>query len=196
MRIIIAAVCALPFAVAVAAEDFPMPRMLKSMDKGQWKVDILEHSEAKPGQKMPAMTMCTDNLMKQAKEHQAAAKSKDKCTQRLLKDGSDEAVMETACPKRTVVTTMKREGSKSVLADIKSTGEHPMNMKMRYTHLGPCREGQAAMSFDKNSEQCKKIQASMANMDPTQRCAGAGANREQCEKMMRQQIAQAKAMCN
>ena len=37
MRIIIAAVCALPFAVAVAAEDFPMPRMLKGMDKGQWK---------------------------------------------------------------------------------------------------------------------------------------------------------------
>ena len=196
MRIIIAAVCALPFAVAVAAEDFPMPRMLKGMDKGQWKVDILEHSEAKPGQKMPAMTMCTDNLMKQAKEHQAAAKSKDKCTQRLLKDGADEAVMETACSKSTVVTTMKRESAKSVLADIKSTGEHPMNMKMRYTHLGPCREGQAAMSFDKNSEQCKKIQASMANMDPTQRCAGAGANREQCEKMMRQQIAQAKAMCN
>ena len=63
MRIIIAAVCALPFAVAVAAEDFPMPRMLKGMDKGQWKVDILEHSEAKPGQTLPAMTICTRPIM-------------------------------------------------------------------------------------------------------------------------------------
>ena len=139
VAIVVAAVCALP--LAAAAQDMPMPRMFKGMEKGQWKVDILEHS--------------------QAKEHQAA-KSERQCKQRMVKDSSDEAVMEIACPERTVTTTMKREGSKSVVADIKSTGKDPMNMKMRYTHLGPCREGQSAMSFDKNSEQCRKMQASMA----------------------------------
>ncbi len=193
VAIIVAAVLVSPY--AVAADDFPVPRMLKGMEKGQWRSEILEHSEAKPGQTLPAMTICTENLMKQAKDQKPAAKGERECKQRLVKDGSDEAVMETTCAKSTVVTTMKRESAKSVLADIKSTGEHPMKMKMRYTHLGPCREGQAAMSFDKDSEQCKKIRASVAQMDPAKSCAGSGAQREQCEKMMRQQLAQAKAMC-
>ncbi|SRR6266404_3959070 len=191
--IVVAAAWALP--LAVAAQDMPMPKMFKGMEKGQWQVDILEHSQAK-GQKLPSMTMCTETLMKQAKEQHPAAKSDNKCKHRMVKDGSDEAVMEIACPERTVTTTMRRENSKSVLADIKSTGKDPMNMKMRYTYVGACREGQAAISYDKNSEQCKKIQASMAKMDPSKECASAGAQRAQCEQMMRQQIAQAKAMCN
>lgn len=191
--IMLAAVCALPF--AAAAQVTAMPKMFQGMEKGQWKVDILEHSQAK-GQKLPTMTMCTEALMKQAKEQHPAAKSDNKCKQRMVKDGSDEAVMEIACPERTVTTTMKRENSKSILADIKSTGKDPMNMKMRYTYAGACREGQSAISYDKNSEQCKKIQASTAKMDPAKDCAGAGAQRAQCEQMVRQQIAQAKAMCN
>ena len=194
MRIIAAVICALP--LAAAAADAPVPRMLKGMEKGSWRTEILEHSEAKPGQQMPAMTVCTDNLMKQGKEHEASAKSEQQCKHRLLKDSADEAVMETTCPKNTVVTTMKRESPSSMLADIVAKGEHPMHLKMRYTHLGPCREGQAALSYDKNSEQCKKIQASMAKMDPAKECANAGAQRAQCEQTMRQQIAQAKAMCN
>ena len=192
--IAVAAACALP--LAAAAADTPVPRMLKGMEKGSWRTEILEHSEAKPGQKMPAMTICTDNLMQQGKEQQANAKSEQQCTHRLLKDIADEAVMETTCPKNTVVTTMKRENANSMLADIVAKGDHPMKMKMRYTHLGPCREGQATMSLDKNSEQCKKVQASVAKMDPAKECASAGAQRAQCEQMLRQQIAQAKAMCN
>jgi hypothetical protein len=191
--IVVAAVCALP--LAAAAQVSAMPRMFQGMEKGQWKVDILEHSQAR-GQQMPSMTMCTDSLMKQAKEHPGAAKGERQCKQRMVKDGSDEAVMEIACPERTVTTTMKRESPKSVLADIKSTGKDPMNMKMRYTYVGACREGQAAFGMDKNSEQCKKIQASVAKMDPAKDCAGSGAQRAQCEQTVRQHIAQAKAMCN
>ena len=185
--------CALP--LAAFAQDMPVPRLLKGMEKGSWRTEVLEHSEAK-GQKLPAMTMCTDNLMKQAREAQAKGKSEQKCKQRLLKDEADEAVMEITCPENTVVTTMKRESAKSMLADIKATGKHPMTMKMRYTYQGACREGQAAMGMDKDSEQCKKVRESVAKMDPAKQCANAGANREQCESMMRQQIAQAKAMCN
>ena len=194
IAIVVAAACALP--LAAAAEDFPVPRMLKGMEKGQWRMEILEHSQAKPGQKMPVMTLCADNLMKEARDQQAAAKSEHKCQQRLLKDRADEAVMETTCPDSTVTTTMKRESAKSVLADISATGRHPMHVKMRYTHVGACRQGQSAMSFDRDSEQCQKIRASVANLDPAKSCAGAGANRQQCEATLRQQIAQAKAMCN
>jgi hypothetical protein len=159
-------------------------------------VDMLENSMAKPGQQLPARIFCTDNLMKQAKEHRAAGKGGSECKQRVLKDGSDEAVLQTTCSDSTVVTTMKRESAKSVLADIKRTGEQPMKMKMRYTHLGPCREGQATMSYDKNSEQCKKTQSAAAKMDPAKDCADTGAQRAQCEQTIRQQIAQAKATCN
>ena len=185
--------CALP--LAAAAEDVVMPRMLKGMEKGQWRMEFLENSQLKPGQKPPVMTMCTDNLMNAAKDRQAKGKGDRQCTQRLLKDGADEAVMETVCPKRTYTTTLKREGAGSVLAEMKATGEHPMHMKMRYTHVGACRQGQPTMSFDKDSEQCQKIRAATAKMDPAKSCANAGANRDQCEQTMRQRVAQMKAMC-
>ena len=190
--LIIVAACALP--LAALAEDPPMPRMLKGMAKGSWRVDMLESSEAKSGQKMPPMTICTDNLMKHSAQKPPA---KSECKPRLLRDGSDEAVMEMSCPDRTVTTTMKRESAKSILMDVKSTGKGgPHNMKMRYTSIGACREGQPAFGYDKNSEQCKKMQSAMAQMDPAKNCANAGANRAQCEQQMRQQISQMKSMCS
>ena len=69
-------------------------------------------------------------------------------------------------------------------------------MKMRYTSIGACSEGQPAFGYDKNSEQCKKMQSAMAQMDPAKNCANAGANRAQCEQQMRQQISQMKSMCS
>lgn len=188
--------CALP--LAAAAEEMAVPRMLKGLEKGQWRMEVLEHSgdgqELKPGQKMPVMTMCTDNMLKAAKER-GANKGDRKCRQRLVKDASDEAIMEVTCPKNTYTTTLKRQGAGVVLADMTSTGDHPMHMKIRYTHTGACRAGQPTMSFDKDSEQCQRIRASVAKMDPAKSCASSGANREQCEQTLRQHIAQAKAMC-
>jgi hypothetical protein len=193
IAIAVIAACALP--LAAAAEDFPVPKMLNGMVKGQWRMEMLENSAAKPGQKMPAMTMCADNLLKDTKDRQE--KSERRCTARLVKDGSDEAVMETQCPERKFTTVLKRESGKSVLAQVDSTGERPIHVKMRYTHLGACPAGQSSgMSFDKDSEQCQKIRAAESRMDPAKQCANAGANREQCEQTMRQQIARMKAMCN
>ena len=195
MRVtLLVAAAALPlFAMAQEAQ---MPRMLQGVGKGQWRVEVLESSDAKPGQKMPAMTLCSDNLMKHPAE-KAAKKADTKCKQRLVKDSADEAVMEMTCPDRTVTTTMKRESSKSMVMDIRSTGKGaPHNMKLRYTSQGACREGQAGMSMDKDSAQCRQMQASMAKMDPAKACASSkGEQRAQCESMLRQQIAQAKAMC-
>jgi hypothetical protein len=191
---VVAAICALPF--AALAENPPMPRVFQGMQKGQWKVEMLENSTAKKGESMPTMTICSDNLLKHSKEN-SQAKSERRCKMRLLKDASDEAVVENTCPDHTSTTTIKRQSSKVVLMDMKSSGkEGPSTVKMRYTNLGACSAGQPTMTLDKNSEQCKKMQASAAKMDPAKDCAGAGAQRAQCEQMIRQHITQMRAMCS
>jgi len=45
--IVVAAAWALP--LAVAAQDMPMPKMFKGMEKGQWQVDILERHKSGSG---------------------------------------------------------------------------------------------------------------------------------------------------
>ena len=190
--IVVAATFALP--LAAAADEMQMPRLLKGMEKGAWKTEVIEASQAKPGQKFPVMTICTDNLMKHAQEN--TAKKESKCTHKLLKDTSSEAVMETACPERTVTTHMKRESSSALLVEIDSTRDKkPTHMKMRYTHVGPCKAGQETMTLDKDSEQCQKIRQRVATADPAKQCAKSS-DREQCEKKMSEQIARAKAMCS
>jgi hypothetical protein len=81
----------------------------------------------------------------------------------------------------------RRESAKSMLMEMQSGGPRgPQSMKMRYTHLGACRDRQGAVSFDKNSEQCRKMQAQAAKMDPARPCARAGAQREDCEQRTRE----------
>jgi hypothetical protein len=104
--------------------------------------------------------------------------------------------METTCEQRKSTLTVKREG-KSMLMDITSTGPRgPQTMKMRYTHLGPCREGQGAVTFDRNSEQCRKMKEAAAKMDPAKQCARQTADREACEQRIREAAAQLSAMCS
>ena len=190
---VVAALFALP--LAAAADEVQMPRMLKGMEKGAWRTEILEASQAKPGQKFPVMTICTDNLMKHVQEN-AAKKKESTCTHKLLKDTSSEAVMEMTCPERTVTTHMKRESSSAMLMEMDSTRDQkPSHMKVRYTHVGPCQAGQQTMTLDKDSEQCQKIRQRVAKADPARQCAKSS-DHEQCEQKMREQIARAKAMCS
>lgn len=191
--IVVAAAFVLP--LAAAADEIQMPRMLKGMEKGSWRTEVLERSDARPGQKFPVMTICTDNMMQHVQENAAKDRAKSKCTHKILKDTSSEAVMEMTCPERTVTTHMTRESSSAMLMEIDSTRDKkPTHMKMRYTHVGPCKAGQPTMMLDKDSEQCQKIRQSVAKMDPATRCAKSS-DREQCEKMMREQIARANATC-
>jgi hypothetical protein len=84
-----------------------------------------------------------------------------------------------------------------MLMTVDSTGPRgPQTMKMRYTHLGPCREGQGAVSLDKNSEQCRKIREQAVQMDPAKQCARAKSDREACEQRMREMQAQLAGMCS
>lgn len=147
------------------ADTPPVPKVFKGMQgqKGQYQVEMLEGA-ARGG--MGRMTICTDNLMKPPAEGKAKGKgSGSSCKQRLLKDTVDEAVIESNCDGRISKTTIKRESAKSMLMTMESEGRKgPQTMKMRYTHLGACREGQGAMSLDPNSEQCRQIRQQAAQV--------------------------------
>jgi hypothetical protein len=178
------------FVSCAYAQEMPVPKMFKGLQgqKGQYQVELLEGGPAGKG-KPPVMTVCTDNLMKNS-PGASKAQAKSDCKQRLLKDTADEAVIENVCKERTSTVTIKREG-KSMLMQVQ-----PENMKIRYTHLGACREGQGAVGMDPNSEQCQKMRAQAAQMDPAKQCARQQQNREACEKMVRDAAAQISAMCN
>jgi hypothetical protein len=176
MRASLAAAFAAALALPCAAQDHAVPKMFQTFQqgKGQWRVEILEGTGMQAGKKPPPLTMCTDNLAKQA-EGGASRKADSSCTQRLLKDTATEAVVETKCKDRTTTVTMRRESEKSVLMEMASSGGSApeRNMKMRYTSLGACQSGQGIVGFDPGSEQCQKIRAAAAKMKP-----------EQAEKML------------
>ena len=194
MKILIAAL----FATWALADTPPVPKVFKGMQgqKGQYQVDILEAGgKSNAPQKM---TICTDNLMQspgQAKG-KGGSGSSSSCKHNILKDTADEAVIETTCDGRTSKVTVKRESAKSMLMSMESSGpKGPQTMKMRYTHLGACREGQGAVSMDPNSEQCQKIRQQAAKMDPAKQCAKSGDNRAQCEQQVAQMRKQFASMC-
>ena len=154
-------------AFAAHADTLPVPKVFKGMQgqKGQYQVDILEAPSGKSS--MNRMTICTDNLMNQNQQAQGKSgrPSSSSCKQKLLKDTADEAVIENVCDNRTSKVTIKRESAKSMLMTVENSGaKGPQTMKMRYTHLGACREGQGTVGLDPNSEQCQKIKAQAAKM--------------------------------
>jgi hypothetical protein len=174
------AVASLMLAVLpAAAADAPLaPRMFKGMQKGQWKADI-ESSASKSGKPIPSMVICTDNLLQHANSDAKAAPSG--CKRTLIRDTEKEAIIESQCPDRASTVTMKRKDAKNVDVSIESTGKRGhQSMKIHYTYLGACTAGQGAVSYEKNSEQCKKIRAQVAKMDP---------------EKQREQIAKMNAMC-
>jgi hypothetical protein len=152
------------FATPALADTPPVPKVFKGMQgqKGQYQVEILE---AAGKSTMRKMTICTDNLMKSPGEGKGAAKRESNCKYKLLKDTADEAIIESTCNDRTNTVTVKRESAKSMLMSMHSeTPKGPQNMKMRYTHLGACREGQGTMSLDPNSPECKQLKEQAAKM--------------------------------
>jgi hypothetical protein len=115
--------------------------------KGQYQVDILEVAGKSSAPRK--MTVCTDNLMKPPA---GGAKGRDSgCKYKLLKDTADEAVIESTCNGRTSTVSVKRESAKSMLMSMQSSGpKGPRTVKMRYTHLGACREGQGTVTLDQS----------------------------------------------
>ena len=197
MRKLVAA-CLLAVPLAAAAQDMPTPKVLQGMGlqkgSGQWKVEPLEGAPAAGGRAMPAMTVCTDNLAKP--QGPQGGKADASCTHKLVKDTASEAVVEATCRGRTTKVTMTREGAKSVLMSIDSSGGNgaPQHMKMRYTHIGACAAGQGAVTFDKNSAQCQALRQ-QASIDPEATCARQTGDKARCVQGMRDMAARFKSMC-
>lgn len=192
----LAACAALTLATPAFAQDMPVPKMFKGIQgqKGQYQMEILDGG-GRAAAKGMTITLCTDNLFDSAKRNQP--KGESSCKHKLLKDTADEAVVESECKERKTIVTMKRESAKSMLMTMESTGaKGPQTMKMRYTHLGPCREGQGTVTLDKESEQCRKMKERSAKMDPARQCARQKSDREACEQRVRETAAQLSAMCN
>jgi hypothetical protein len=197
MRGVAVATCVLSIlAPAAFAQEMPVPKMFRGLQgqKGQYQVEILEGG-GRAGKAAPKITLCTDNLMREPSQS-GKPRAESNCKHRLLKDTAEEAVMESTCPERKSTITMKREG-KSMLMTVESTGGRgPATMKMRYTHLGACSEGQGAVTMDKNSAQCQKMREQAAKMDPAKQCARAKQDRETCEQRVRDAANQLTAMCS
>ena len=152
------------FAAAAYADTPPVPKVFKGMQggqKGQYQVEVLEGAGKSAGRKM---TLCTDNLMKPPAEGKKGQRESS-CTHRILKDTADEATIETTCDKRKSTVNIKRESAKTMLMTMENEGaKGPTTMKMRYTHIGACREGQGTMSLDPNSPECKQMMEQAAKM--------------------------------
>jgi hypothetical protein len=168
-----AAACAALFiALPAAADDKPpMPKVYQGMgtQKGQWKVDFLERSGGRGSDKMPpSMTLCIDSLAEQARKNAATgSKAQSECKYRMLKDTASESIVESTCKDRTMTVKTTREDDKTLVMQMDGTGASgPSHLKLRYSHLGACREGQGTLSFDKNSEQCRKLRERAAKLDP------------------------------
>lgn len=193
------AFAALALAAAPALADEPsVPLLFRgiSPDRGQWRMEILEAEgrgrTIRGG--MAAITLCTDNLYREARERGARRGSKD-CQVRVLKDTPDEALMETECPDSTSRVSMKREGPKSMLMHAEVSGRRgPSTMTMRYTYEGACTEGSGTMRFDKDSDACRQLREQLAQLDAAKSCANAE-QRAECEARLRAAREQMAAMC-
>jgi hypothetical protein len=193
---IVLAVLAL-FAAPALAADPPVPQLFRGIgaEKGQWRMEILEAEgrgrSIRGG--MAGVTLCTDDLLREARER-AGRGARPDCKVRLLKDTPDEALIDTECPDGTSRISMKREGQKSMLMQAEAKDRRGTStMTMRYTYEGACTEGAGTMRFDKDSDACRQMRAQLAQMDPAKSCAGA--RRADCEARVRAAAEQMAAMC-
>lgn len=205
MRIAIAAFAALVNlwigTAAVAAEDVSSMQVMggmPNMGKGQWTINILEGGGGMPR----TASVCLDSLAQMARGPEmpghkpgAQGQQQSECTSKVIENSATRGVVESTCPDAAMRTTITRDGAKAYLMHAERIGKgEPYSMKARYSYDGPCKAGGAAVTMDKDSEQCRKMRA-MAGVDPAQMCANAGAHRQMCEEQMRRSLAQAQAMC-
>ena len=202
MRLALAALCLA--ASPALAEEPPVPQLFRGLghEQGQWRMEILEMEGRGRSMQggMPAMTLCTDNLFREARER-SQRRGRSDCKYRLLKDTPSEMLMESECPDGTSRILMQREGQKSLLMQGEVKDQRGTStMKMRYTYEGACQGGgpgggAPAMRFDKDSQACRQMREQLGQLDPDKACANSGAQRAACEARMRAAAEQMAAMC-
>ncbi len=202
MHILVAA-CAAFFALcfsasAMAAEDMSSMQVMRgmpNMGKGQWTINVLEGGGGMPR----TASICFDSLAQLTRgpgmSSHAPGAQQAACANRVIENTADRGVVETTCPEGAMRATITRDGAKAFVMQAERVGPgDPYSMKARYSYEGPCQAGGAAVTLDKNSEQCQKMRA-MGAMNPAQACANAGAHRQMCEEQLRRSLAQVQAMC-
>jgi len=202
MRFVIAA-CAVFFILcvsspAMAAEDVSSMRVMSgmpNMGKGQWTINVLEGGAGMPRK----ASICFESLAQLTRgpgmSPRNAGAQQPECANRVVENTADRGIVETTCPDGAMRATITRDGAKAFLMQAERIGAgEPYSMKARYSYEGPCQAGGAAVTLDKDSEQCQKMRA-MAGMNPAQACANAGAHRQMCEEQLRSSLAQIQAMC-
>ncbi len=139
MKTIVAACAALALGFPVLAQNMPEPKILRGLEgqKGQWRMEILERSGRGGPRKGSSISVCTD-LVKEGREK---LRPKEGCKHSVLKDTADEAVVESECTDRKSTVTLKRESDSLLMSLERSGARGAESMTMRYTLLGPCREG-------------------------------------------------------
>jgi len=174
MRIVVP-VCAAIFALGfgaqeTAAEDMSSMRVMSgmpNMGKGQWSIHVLEGGGGMPR----TASICFESLAQLTRGPGMSPRNpgaqQPECANRVIENTADRGIVETTCPDGAMRATITRDGAKA---------------------FG------AAVTLDKNSEQCQKMRA-MAGMNPAQACANAGAHRQMCEEQLRRSLAQIQAMC-
>ena len=139
---ITAAAFALACAPLAYAQELPLPKLLKDAEreKGRWRMEMLE-SSGRPRARGMTLTVCTDNLLDQARRDKAKGSG---CTHKLVKDTADEAVVASECKEkeRTSTLTLKRDGKSILMALDRTDPQGSQSTKIRATHVGPCREEQ------------------------------------------------------
>ena len=202
MHIVVAA-CAAFFvlgfgAPVLAAEDMSSMRVMRgmpNMGKGQWTINVLEGGGSMPR----TASICFESLAQLTRgpgmsSHDREARQAA-CANRVIENTADHGVVETTCPDGAMRATITRDSANAFVMQAERIGPgDPYSMKARYSYDGPCQAGGAAVTLDKDSEQCQKMRA-MGNMNPAQACANAGAQRQMCEEQLRRSLAQIQAMC-
>jgi hypothetical protein len=145
------------------------------------------------------MTVCTD-AMPGARASRGRTREAPLCKHKLVRDTPGEAIVESECGESKNRVVMTREGPKSFLLDATSSGPRgERSSKMRYTHLGACREGQGAVTMDPDSEQCRRMRERSAALDPQKACERrewkSDGERAECERKVREALSRLSAMC-
>lgn len=182
-----------------AAIDVPIPKVMSDAPRedGKWKMEPVQM----PGVDKAALaaagsgvTVCTSAA--KAMSNEQPGTPKNDCRFKLLEDGATRAVMETTCgshAQRTTITRLAPRSYEMSMQRMDRPNDKPMIARMSY--VGTCSADDGVISYDKDSPACQKVRAQMSTLDPAKACAGAGAQRAQCEQMVQQQRARAEAMC-
>ena len=164
MHIVVAASAAL-FALcfgapALAAEDMSSMRVMRgmpNMGKGQWTINVLEGGGGMP----QTASICFESLAQltrgpgMSSRHPGAQQAE--CANRVIENTADRGVVETNCPDGAMRATITRDGAKAFVMQAERIGPgDPYSMKARYSYDGPCQAGGAAVTLDKDSEQCAR----------------------------------------